>query len=212
MKKNLLIVLVLIILALVIGWYLVKSRNTAPVSVMETGKDIVNTNEAPPSAGGASGVIGSIKDAMGLGKKMKCAYSGKDGGTTSTVFVDGQKFKFVSEMNGEKLYGLFDGETQYTWTAGAQKQGWKMTKSCMDELGTLSARETQSAGNDTAPQDYQKSFDAAQNVRCEAAAGEDFSVPADIVFADQCAMLKNSMKSLQNIKGQLPSGVNIPGY
>jgi hypothetical protein len=159
-------------------------------------------------------VIGSIKDAMGLGQKMKCTYSDKDGsGVSSTVFVDGQKFKFTTEANGEKMYGVFDGDTQYMWTADAKKQGWKMTKACTEELGKTAEKMTEGSSTSTAtPQDFQESFDSAENVRCEPAGSEDFSIPADITFVDQCEMIRDSMKALEQMKGQLPEGFTIPGY
>ncbi|MFZ2299674.1 MAG: hypothetical protein WAW00_00895 [Candidatus Moraniibacteriota bacterium] len=207
MKKLLPIALILIVLA-GIGWYLMsKKQDVSPA----TDK---SAETAMPVPGGGSGVIGSIKDAMGLGQKMKCTYSAKDGsGASSTVFVDGKKFKFTTDANGEKMYGVFDGETQYMWTTGAQKQGFKMTKVCTDELAQAAAKVTEGGTASTAtPQDLQESFDTAQNVQCEAASGEDFSIPTDITFVDQCEMIKNSMKALEEMKGQLPADIKIPGY
>ena len=209
MKKLLPVALILIVLA-GIGWYLMNREPSAPAS--EQGEGISRTAMQTP--GDAPGVIGSIKDAMGLGKKMKCTYSAKDGsGVSSTVFVDGKKFKFTTDANGEKMYGVFDGDTQYMWTTGAQQQGFKMTKACTDELAQTAAKMTEgSTANTATPQDLEKSFDTAQNVQCEAASGEDFSIPADITFVDQCEMMRESMKALESIKGQLPAGVKIPGY
>lgn len=205
MKKLVPIAAVLIVLA-GIGWYLSNRQDAAPVS--EQGEGILRT--AMPTPGDAPGVIGSIKDAMGLGKKMKCTYADAQNGASSTVFIDGQKFKFTSEVNGEKMYGVFDGDTQYMWTTGQTKQGFKMGKACMDELGKM-APQTEGSKNTAPAQDFEKSFEMAQNVRCEPATSEDFSIPTDVTFVDQCAMIKDSMKALEGIKGQLPAGVNIPG-
>ncbi|MBO8888972.1 hypothetical protein INN86_14050, partial [Staphylococcus aureus] len=64
----------------------------------------------PAETGG--GMISSIKDAMGLGKKMKCTYSDPSKtGVVSTIFIDGQKTKFSSVVNGETVSGIFDGTT-----------------------------------------------------------------------------------------------------
>lgn len=208
MKKLLPIVLVVVVLA-GIGWYVSQKQGGSPAS--EQGEGISRTSM--PTPGEAPGVIGSIKDAMGLGKKMKCTYSDKGGsGVSSTVFVDGQRFKFTTEANGTKMYGVFDGDTQYMWTAGAEKQGFKMTKACTDELAKMAGQTETGAASTTTPQDFQESFDSAQDVRCEAAGSEDFSIPADITFVDQCEMLRDSMKALEGIKGQLPAGVKIPGF
>jgi len=64
----------------------------------------------------------------------------------------------------------------------------------------------------TTSQDIEASFDATKNVACEVATSEDFSIPTDINFVDQCAMIRESTKTLESIKSQLPAGVNIPGY
>lgn len=207
MKKLLPIALILIVLA-GIGWYLSQKQEGSP-----TADKAAET--AMPVPGGGSGVIGSIKDAMGLGQKMKCTYSAKDGsGASSTVFVDGKKLKFTTDANGEKMYGVFDGDTQYMWTTGTEKQGFKMTKACTDELAQAAAHmmEGGQKGAAATPQDLQESFDTAQNVQCEAATGEDFSVPTDITFVDQCEMMRSSMKELEQMKGKLPEGFTIPGY
>ena len=211
MKKFLPVALVLIVLLAGFGFYLFGRQATVPSSEKTDSVETV-PEQASPQAEEKSGVISSIKDAMGLGKKMQCTYTDKDDSSvSSTIFIDGQKFKFTSEMNGEKMYGLFDGETQYTWTTGKEKQGWKMTKACLEELGQTAKQVTEGQPSST-PEDYQAAFDNAENVACAPAANEDFSVPTDIVFTDQCEMLKNSMKALESMKGQLPAGMNIPGY
>lgn len=213
MKKLLPIVLVVVVLA-GIGWYVSQNLylgQELPLITVDGGNKFAET--AMPVPGDTKSVIGSIRDAMGLGTKMKCTYSDKGGsGVFSTVFVDGQRFKFTTDANGTKMYGVFDGETQYMWTAGKEQQGFKMTKACTDELAKMAGQTEAGAASTATPQDFQESFDNAQNVRCEPAGSEDFSIPADITFVDQCAMLRDSMKALEGIKGQLPAGVKIPGY
>lgn len=186
---------------------------------MQTKQSAVSTSDqtsdiAPqPPVEQKNGVISSIKDAMGLGKKMSCTYTNPaDPSVSTTVFIDGQKIKTTTAVKGETLYGIFDGNTQYTWTAGATKQGFKMNKSCTDELKNLAPQTP--AGNAPTPaptpvQDSQ-SFDNAQNVNCVAADDTDFSIPSDITFTDQCEMLRNSVKSLNQIKQQLPAGAKLP--
>lgn len=214
MKKFLPVVLVLIVLLFAgAGFYLFGGQDASPAREKSENAETAKESASLQTEEKGS-VIGSIQDAMGIGKKMQCTYSAKDGsGTSSTVFVDGQKFKFTSEASGEKVYGLFDGETQYTWTTGKEKQGLKMSKACLDELGKTASPVTEgNTASNTTPQDIQESFGDAENVSCVAAASEDFSVPTDIVFVDQCEMMRNSMKALEGVKGQLPAGMNIPGY
>lgn len=207
MKKFLPLALVLLVLVGV-GFYIRgKQRTTQTLEKQGNGTLLPVTEKG--------GVISSIKDAIGLGKKMKCTSVTPDGSgnqSSSTIFVDGKKYKFSAEANGEISYGIFDGETQYMWS-GNTKQGLKMTKACIDELSkavpqngsdnTLSTPET--------PQDFEDSFGGGAGVNCEPTS-EDFSIPTDVKFVDQCEMMKNSLKALEGIKGNLPAGVNIPGY
>lgn len=155
-------------------------------------------------------LIGSIKDAMGLGKKMACSYPSTDGtNASSTVFIDGQKIKFMTAVNGETMYGLFDNDTQYTWTSGEKKQGMKMSKTCLEEIKNLVPQQAQS-DNSPQTQNYQ-SFENMQNVNCvEANNTEDFSLPTDITFTDQCEMMRKAMQGMNQFKGKLPDGVKIP--
>ncbi|MDD5084104.1 MAG: hypothetical protein PHT88_04245 [Candidatus Moranbacteria bacterium] len=206
MKKTLLIAVVIAII-IAAGWYF-WNKSSAPKAAPDTSE--ATPEMAPlPSIEEKTGVISSIKDAIGLGKKLACTYTSTgNSAISSTVFIDGQKTKTIAAVNGETMYGIFDGKTQYTWTTGANKQGFKMDKSCMEELKTLAP---QAAAPTPAPiQDYD-SFDAAQNVSCTAAEEEDFSIPSDITFVDQCEMIKSSMETLDQMKQKLPDGVKIPG-
>lgn len=210
MKKILVVVAVVIFLVLV-GLFM-RGKQISPQDMGQKGT-ATPTEATPQTAPEKNGIISSIKDAMGLGQKMRCTYTAPDAKgapVTSTIAVDGQKYKFTSDSKGEKLYGLFDGETQYTWTTGTTKQGWKMTKACMEEL-SKSVPTSNGAAPET-PQDAQKSFANAENVQCVPSASEDFTVPTDVNFVDQCEMMRNSLKALDGMKGKLPAGVNIPGY
>jgi hypothetical protein len=214
MKKIFLVVLVLFVLGAG-GFYLSGKQGMPQVSEKENSV-ATPLDTVTPKVEEKKSVINSIKDAMGLGQKMNCTYTDVDSKgmtTSSTITVDGQKYKFTSDVNGEKMYGLFDGTTQYTWTTGVKGQGWKMDKTCMEELGKLAPKrvEDKSAKAPEAPQDIEKSFANAQNVACVPASNEDFSVPTDVVFVDQCEMMKNSLKALEGMKGKLPAGMNIPG-
>lgn len=212
MKK--LILIIAIVLVLVLGWFVFfGSKDAVSPTTSSDNKQITTQDSGALPVAEKNSVISSIKDAMGLGKKMKCTYSAATAtnGDSSTVFIDGQKYKFTSEANGEKISGIFDGETQYMWTMGATKQGFTMTKACIEELGKARGQTGEDA-NTPASQNIADFFDDAKNIVCEVSEGEDFSIPTDITFIDQCEMMKNSLKTLEGIKGQLPTDVNIPGY
>ncbi len=207
MKKILIPIIILLIL---IGiWFVIKK---APAPQENNTPPTQSLSDATPPTPEKSTVINSIKDAMGMGTKMECTYAlGTDANTTSTIFVDGQKIKTATSVSGMTMYGIFDGDTQYTWTEGSTTQGFKMSKSCMDEMKNLAPQKAQGNVPTPAPvQDYQ-SYDKAQNVSCKAATEDvDFSIPSDITFVDQCEMMRDSMKAMEQMKQQLPSGMKMP--
>lgn len=181
-------------------------KATAPM--MEQSQSVATTTEQTPSDTGKS-MVASIKDAMGLGKTMQCTYAG-DGDTTtsSTVVVAGQKFKSTTVTKDKTVYALFDGENQYTWMSDS-KQGMKMSKACLDKMKDTVKSMTPTEQS-AAPQDVSKTFDVAKNVACETAPSVDLTVPTDITFTDQCAMMEKSLQMMQEVKDKLPKGITIP--
>lgn len=162
----------------------------------------------------SGGVISSIKDAMGLGKKMQCTYKYKDNeqSFTSTVYVDGKKYKGESEVMGKKQLMVFDGETMYMWPEG-EKKGTKWTKSCMDDLskeGQKNEDREESNIDKDETKDIEEAFKDAMDVKCTPVASIDFSVPSDIIFSDMCQELKTLQEKFQGIGNDLPSGGSLP--
>jgi hypothetical protein len=187
------------------------------------GKDTEVGNKEGEMAPQASSVpvgenkVLSIQEAMGLGGKMVCSFSSEGSGTApqTKVFVDGVRFKSVSQTGGVTAYALFDGSTQYTWTSNDNK-GLKIEKSCLEEAMKGAEKLTQSMPNTDdaafAPTDASSALGAAGNMSCVRGGAEaDFSVPSDIFFADQCALIKQSMEMMEQLKGQIPTGMRVPG-
>lgn len=156
------------------------------------------------------GVIASIKDAMGLGQAMQCTYALNEGDmapdATSTVLVEGEKFKSTTVMKDMTVYALFDGENQYTWSS-KDKQGMKMSKACLEKMTDTVKDMVPSTPSSAQAQDIREGFEMAKNVRCEAASNVDLSVPADITFTDQCAMMEQSLKMMEQLKQQMPTDI-----
>lgn len=162
----------------------------------------------------SEGMVSSIKDAMGLGKKMQCTYAMGmgDQNIQSTVLVDGERYQSTTVMANMTTYALFDGETQYTWTSAA-KTGTKMSKACMDEM-TAAVKDMPTSNQETAlskPEDMKAAFDMAKNVSCTPASGETLVVPTDVTFTDQCAMMKQSMDMMKQMQDKMPQGMTVPG-
>ena len=172
-----------------------------------TGSAVENKNNVGAEKGG---VVSSIKDAMGLGKSMKCAYrfKGEAGDITSTAYINGKKYKAESNVMGKKQIVIFDETAMYSWAEG-EKTGMKMTKVCMAEMEKNIPKAE--GGKEPMADSItdEEFFENSTDVSCEPYSGADFSVPSDIVFTDQCEMLKNMLKNIP-AGANIPKGVNIP--
>jgi hypothetical protein len=167
-----------------------------------------NPSPAQQSASTSGSVISSIKDAMGLGKEMKCEYSaGTDSNAVkSTAYVEGQKYKSTGIFAGITSNIIFDGDVMYIWQEG-KTTGMKMTMACINDL-----KAAMPAGQQTTPgvQSPEDQFKNATNTSCSPSTDSvDFSAPSNVTFTDQCEMIKK----LQQMKNNIPSGAvptNIP--
>ncbi len=161
------------------------------------------------------GVINSIKDAIGMGKKMECTYTFKDGNEsfTSKTYIEGEKYKGENEVMGKKQMMVFDGETMYSWSE-ADKKGTKWTKTCIDELNKDTKKEEKPSDTPAPTEedisDASEAFKDAIDIKCVPVSSIDFSVPSDITFSDMCEQLKAMKEKFKDMGKNLPNGVNIP--
>lgn len=162
------------------------------------------------------GMISSIKDAIGMGKKMECTYKMKFGEESmeSKGFFEGKKFRSETSLNGKKQISVFNDDVMYSWSPD-EKKGTKISKSCMKELSDKYKDES----NPTKEEDLEipdaenieDSFGDAMDVNCNPVASIDFSVPGDVNFTDQCEIMRKSMEAMEELKNKMPSGMsNIP--
>lgn len=187
------LVMGVLVVILLIGGYLWFVKET-PKDAQEAKRAVMESTPAPEAAEDKT-VIGSIKEAMGLGTALRCTYAVGEGAqaVSSEVYVSGGKFKTSSLVNGVQMEAVFDGKTQYMWMSGS-KEGMKMEMACLDQF-----KDALPAGVGTespTPEDYQKSFDMAKNVSCEPALGVDFTIPATVQFTDQCALMEQMTKMM----------------
>lgn len=198
---------VLVIVLAGVALWVWQSKQNSPVGV---GGQIVSpvTQEMPGQK--KDGVIASIKEAMELGTAMQCSYAvGTDQSTQAQVVIEGEKFKTTTAMQDMTIYGLFDGEAQYTWTS-KDKQGMKMTKDCMDQMTDAVKDMTKPTDATTPTKDMREELDLAKDVSCQPAVKTDWSLPKDIAFTDQCTMMQESMKMLDQMKDAMPAGIEMP--
>lgn len=162
-----------------------------------------------------SQVVSSIKDAMGLGKKMECAYEMGTGAdkVISKVWTEGKKYRGEATVDGKKMFSLFDGnDLMYNWEEGSAT-GTKISVSCMKEISdSVPKQESAAAGGAiTPPEDLgDNAFNDVPEANCQPTGSIDFSVPSGITFTDQCAQLKSMMEGLKKMQENLPNS-NIPG-
>jgi len=160
---------------------------------------------APEPSNAASGVVSSIKDAIGLGTKMQCTMSSKNS-AAKVVYIEGTKIKSTSEINNKKQNIIFDGEATFVWTEG-EATGLKMTKACLQDL-KASLPEQQKNLVDSSITNVQDKINSDTSSTCTPVADIDFTIPAAVTFTDQCQVMKKTLDSMKNIK--LPAGVKVP--
>ncbi|MFZ1627270.1 MAG: hypothetical protein WAT81_05755 [Candidatus Moraniibacteriota bacterium] len=205
--------LVVIAVFLIGGFLYWNSQQSGPTSMEKTDDGVTAVpGEVLGMTKEETGMASSIKEAMGLGQKMQCTYTMNEGGKAleSKVVVDGKQYASTTKIDTMTVYGVFDGENQYSWTS-ATKTGMKMSKACLEKLQTTAqnmAKPTEAPA--TALQDMEKAFDMAKNVKCEPTSGADFTIPKDVIFTDQCAMMEQSMKMMEGRKDKLPAGMTVP--
>lgn len=205
-----------VVAALLVGGFLYwNSQQSGPTGMENDDATTAIASDDSNTDKGESGIVSSIKDAMGLGKKMQCTYAiGDDKSIRATVMVDGEKFKSTTIMKDMTVHGIFDGESQYTWTDN-EKQGSKMSRTCLDKMTARfqdMPAPAASKESEVAPsiQDLRDGFDGLKDVQCKAADMVDFSLPKDISFVDQCVMIEQSMKMMEEMKDKVPAGMTIP--
>ena len=158
---------------------------------------------APDKKQEAAGVIGSLKDAIGLGKKMECVSQDANGETK--VYIDGTKYKSTSVVPEGNMVMVFDGQDFRIWNEKT-KQGFIMTKVCMEELNK-NMPEADGPGNLPKNDNFQSTEDVVAEEsldNCKETGPIDFTVPADVEFIDQCELMKNIPAGIKDL--QIPAG------
>jgi len=204
-KKVIGIVVAVVVILIAAIWFVLSKKSSVSPSAQAPAQSEQAVAEQPASP--ASNIISSIKDAMGLGKQMKCTYTSNKGSASfeATTYVEGTKYKSVLAVGGKNMNSLFDGTNVYMWEDG-KTTGTKIAMSCMADLKSSLPKEQQDSVN--APvKDPADNFNSATDTKCVPSSEADMSVPASVTFTDQCDMMKKSIEMMKNIK--LPA--NVPG-
>lgn len=141
-------------------------------------------------------------------KKLDCKHLVKDEETLEQIethtYVDGEKYKSITyTTDGDTLYSIFDGETFYFWSKKSG-QGFKMAKTCAEQFG--SGQQENDEDREGFELDTFKAiselFDEKGAINCVPTDYVDVSIPAEVVFADQCEMLKTQMEEIKRIEAE----------
>lgn len=159
-------------------------------SKVESGKQMVDENK---------GMLGGLKDAMKNGVAMKCVMSDDNGGEWIT-YTNGKNMRSEGMMGDKTQVVLVIDGTTYSWEKGSKK-GEMMDAKCLEEF----QKDMGLGEGDIPEQEYEDSFsfedleaeEDAGNAKCSPSTDADFSVPSDIVFTDQCKIMKEQMDNLK---------------
>jgi hypothetical protein len=150
---------------------------------------------------------------LAAGKKMRCEYAMGEGGKTMTaiMYMDKDRYRTEMDMPTGKMISLYDGKTMYSWAEGT-KQGMKMDMKCMETIESdLPTEDASSDAPSKVPESYESPEDALgsiPDISCEEVSGSiDLSVPSDVLFTDQCEMMKKSMEQMKQLEGQIPDSM-----
>jgi len=192
----------LIILPMAVAAVFLSGCGNAPVAT-ESGNAVPTQKQEADKSGIVGSAIGSLKDAIGLGKKMECV--SKDASGETKAYIDGMKYKAVSATPEGNMISIFDGADFHTWNEKT-KQGFVMTKACMDELSERLPK-TDGTDNVSGNNNLQTTEDVIADEsmdNCKETGPIDFTIPSDVKFVDQCELLKNIPANLKDFK--IPTG------
>lgn len=207
MKKNRLVVLVVTVAgAMALAGC---SKSAEP-----SGDQVQGATQATGQAQTQEQVSGGVADwvaGLTTGKKMQCEYPiGTDADKKYSVkmFAEQGRYRTETVMPTGMMITVLDGKTMYTWVDGT-KQGMKMDLECAKSLKdglpqAGPAGKTEQQSYDTPEQ----AIGNIPNITCTEASGDvDLSVPSDVIFADQCEMLKSTLGKMKDMQGRLPDSV-----
>lgn len=137
---------------------------------------------------------------LGKGKSVECTMPGE--GMTTKISAEGKKYRTETVIEGKRHLSVSDGKMMWTWVEG-EKQGVKMEFSCMDDIRTTIPEEGGPAPEYAASPE--EALGEKPDISCSEAGPVDMSVPDDVAFADQCALIRTQLQAMEEMKKNLPS-------
>lgn len=149
--------------------------------------------------------IAKWREGLEAGKSLACDYrmmGGEGEGTPVKMYVERDRYRTEVETPQGTYISISDGKTVHSFLEGS-REGMKMDMDCMKEL----ADDLPKTGDTPAQEQYAAPAEAIDNIpgiSCRETGSVDVSVPSDIVFTDQCAMLRQQTEMMKQYKDQMP--------
>lgn len=142
--------------------------------------------------------------AIAKGEKLSCTYTDDEGGEAK-IAIDGEKYRMEYASKIGTMVSVFDGETFYTWNENSG-EGFSQTVACIEKWSE------DIPDSPEQPETFRSSEEAVSelpDIRCEKSGNVDVTVPEDIEFVDQCAMMEKQMEAMEGMMEDLPEGVEM---
>ena len=157
------------------------------------GKELAS--KANELANKENGVLGGLKNILNGGASLKCE---SDDGKAVT-YTNGKTFRSEVLENEKKQIIIMKDDVMYSWESGT-KTGNKMKKDCFDEiqkdLNLPEQDKTVDVIDDLSVENLEKE-QAEGKINCKPSTEADFNIPTDIKFVDQCEVMKEQLKAMQ---------------
>jgi len=151
----------------------------------------------------SKGFVGGLKDAMKNGVAMKCVTETEGTDEEWTVYTNGINMRAEGMTEGIAQNVLKKGDVTYTWVEG-EKTGQMMDLNCLKDFKkelAIPGLEDSFEEEDFSFEELEESEESGKT-KCSPSTEGDFSVPKDIDFTDQCAVIKKQMEGLTLTIGQ----------
>lgn len=179
-------------------------KRDVPPQAMETPSQVMEQSREQETEQVRDGVGEWIRG-LSAGKRMECEYRMMGGdGTETSVKMYAERDRYRTEVGTPqgKYISISDGKAVYSFLEGS-KEGMKMELDCMKDMAA-SLPKVEGMPERESFTSPEEAIGNTPDISCREAGSVDVSVPSDIRFTDQCAMLKQQTELMKQYQGQIP--------
>lgn len=145
---------------------------------------------------------------IAAGKTLECEYRMADGdGEYGTVrmIMDRDRYRTETRTENGEFISVFDGETSYSWTAG-EGRGMKMRMDCVEGMddADMEADMDEEMSDEESFRSSEEALNLIPDISCREIDSANFSVPEDVEFVDQCEMLREQTRMMEQYQDMMP--------